>query len=246
MNKTHANGERRRSELSELRRELRDKQSYLSDDSERLWADISRWLLESYDIPVGSLRTMVRGELAELQEDPQHKLYDHPDVDDGEAAFPDACKGCPHYGVQCPVLARHVSKQTLERIFDEAEDDDELQGRLSSFAAKHHCHVIQTTISEWEDGYAAFLSEGEMLRMRLNADIKGIDLEELGPDIGRALSDDEDAPSDSPTTVPDTGSSEADLVPDSTLGAEGPPDEVADRVAAVTQSLMAEEEEGDA
>lgn len=246
MNSNTTTGEQRRSELTELRRELREKQSYLDDDREDLWADISRWLLQSYNAPVGSLRTMVRSKLAELQENPQHKLYDHPEVDQGEEAFPEDCKGCPHYGVQCPVLARHITNQTLERIFDEAEDDVDLQGKLSSYAADHHCQVIQDQISKWETGYEEFLSEGERLRMELLADINGHDLDGLGLDVERALAADADGHDRGDVPAPVAGSDAAG----GTLKAAadgGPPDEAADRIAALTDDLMTEEgEEGDA
>lgn len=255
MNQTAKSGEHRKSELAEIRRELREKQSYLSDGSEDLWAAISQWLLESYNTPVGSLRTKVRGALAALQDDHEHKMYDHPEVDEGSEAFPDRCKGCPHYGVQCPVLARHVSKQTLERIFDEAEDDDELQGRLSRYAAKHHCQVIQAEIGEWETGYSEFLSRGERLRLELNADINGIDLDDVGVDIEAALAGDADADGDGagggvgtaasgaqvPAAVADGAGSAVGLQDD--VGGEGPPEEVAERVGAIEQSLMSEDDE---
>ncbi|WP_276257221.1 hypothetical protein [Halomontanus rarus] len=243
MTQTHSSGERRRTELAELRRELRDKQSYLNDGREDLWEAISQWLLESHNVPIGSLRTMVRTELASLQDDPLHKMYDHPEVDDGTEAFPDKCKTCPHYGVQCPVLARHVSKQTLERIFDEADDDDELQAGLSPYAAKHHCHVIQDTISEWETGYAEFLSRGERLRILLNADIKGIDLDDLDGGFEIAFSESGET-ADSTPTNPTAGLDGLGLetIPEP----DGPPPEDAQRIAEVTDALMNDEEEGEA
>ena len=249
MNPEHTSGEQRRSEVAELRRELRDKQSYLSDGREELWAEISRWLMESYNTPVGSLRTKVRSRLAELQEDPQHKMYDHPEVDEGTEAFPEDCKGCPHYGVQCPVLARHISKKTLARHFDEAEDDDELQGRLSRFAADNHCKVIQEEIDDWQTGYAQFLQKGERLRMELNADINNIDLDDVRPGIKESLDGEGDGDAaetpTSDTLVPAGGMDGSP--PDADVDGDTPPDEVADRVAAVADSLMSDDgEEGEA
>jgi hypothetical protein len=245
-----SSGEHRRSELAELRRELRDKQNYL-DDNDDLWAEIALWLYQSHDAPVGSLRTKVRSRLAELQEDPQHKLYDHPGVDDPEAAFPDACENCPHYGVECPVLARYTTKKTLERHFDEADDDTELQGRLSQYAADHHCEVMQTAISEWESGYSQFLERGERLRMELNAAIKGIDLAETAPELAAALNAAAgadagagDAPSATETAVADVAAGGAAMAVADGRG-EGPPPEDAERVAEISQSIMADDEEDD-
>ncbi|WP_247005041.1 hypothetical protein [Halosolutus gelatinilyticus] len=233
---TNTNHEQRRSELAELRRELRDKQGYLSDDSEELWKAISQWILESYNVPVGSLQTKVQTEMAELQDDPLHKMYDHADVDDGEEAFPKRCKGCPHYGVQCPPLARYHPKKTFERILDESEDDDELQAELSAYAAKHHCSVLQEIISEWERGYANFLSRGEQLRTLLNADIKGIDLETVNG-LELEFESPGDALSSPATPSPSTAAGHGDE----------PPAEAAERIETVTESIMTEDEtEGEA
>lgn len=243
MNDAHTSGRQRRSELTELRRDLRDKQSYLDDDSEDLWVEISQWLLRSYNAPVGSLRTMVRSRLAELQEDPQHKMYDHPDVDRGEEAFPDDCKGCPHYGVQCPVLARYNTKQTYERIFDESEDDDELQGRLSELAANNHCHVIQNTVSEWESGYAQFLAEGERLRVELSAEINGVNIEEVAPDLGKLMAGDEEGDSEPSLTSADGNDPGGTPELDGVLDDDTPPEEAAERIDEVTERLMQEEDE---
>lgn len=245
MTNRTTSGEQRRSELSELRRELRDKQSYLSDGSDDLWRDISRWLLESYNAPVGSLRSMVLSTLAELQSDHQHRMYDHPNVDHGTDAFPDSCKGCPHYGVQCPVLARHHSKQTFQRIFDQAEDDDALQGKLAAFSAKHHCHVLQETLSEWEEGYAQFLSQGEQLRTLLNADIKGIDIspDDLNPETwSEPTTEASEKPSTSEFPIADAVGVPPD---DDDVGMvdETMPEDVAQRVANISDSLMAEDGE---
>lgn len=275
MPSNHASGDQRRTEVAELRRELRDKQSLLSDDRDDLWARISEWLVESYNTPVGSLRTKVRTRLADLQENPQHKLYDHPEVDRGEDAFPAACEGCPHYGVQCPVLARRTSKQTLARIFEEAADDDELQQRLAEYAADHHCQVIQQELEEWQTGYAQFLARGEQLRIELNADIAGIDLDDVQPDLARtrtqthaAGDDDGDGDGDGDGRAPAAsaaaalaaaggvggdapgagveaavGGAGATAGGGGAAGGEMPPEEVRERVAAVTEAVRADDDE---
>ena len=235
-----------RTELSELRRELRRKQDWVKDD-DQLWMEISVWLQASAKQPAGSVGALVRRRLQELTKKTEHKMYAHRGVDEPEEAFPDECKGCPHYSVQCPMTARKTTADKLKRLIRTAEDDDELETWLLEFANRHDCHVIPDALNERSRKYRKLLSKGEELRRRLNAHTSDTNLDdlEMDPDLldefGIDPSEfgiDESELGGTTTATPDVAS---------TADAKGmnatPPADAAATIAEVTAELEAEDDE---
>jgi hypothetical protein len=246
-----------RSELAELRSELRQKHDWVKDDKQ-LWVEISVWLQAASKQPDGSVTALVQRRLQELTSKPEHKMFPHSDVDEPEDAFPEDCEGCPHYGVQCPMTARKTSADKLERIIEEAEDDDELQSRLYAFANRQNCHVIPDLLDERAKTYRKLLSWGEELRRRLVATTSDMNLEEV--DIDASLLDQFDidpeefgmTAEDLKTTPSKNGNG---IAPASVLSGGGssasgmnadPPAEAAERIRAITDEVMGDGEDGDA
>ncbi|USZ73788.1 hypothetical protein [Natronosalvus halobius] len=165
--------EQQRTELSELRTRLFNKYEYLRDDAPELHAEIDAWLTESVTLPDGNVGSAVKSRLRSLKK--KHKMRNHRGVDNGEAAFPEDCEQCPHYGVACPMLKRHSVTKTLERIIKTAETDDDLVDQLSDLAIEHDCHVVLEELDAYQDSYGEFLKRGYELHSRAQAVLAGED-----------------------------------------------------------------------
>lgn len=179
----------RRTELQEIRMDLRETHTYLRDDEDNtaLWRAMAVWLQLSHDQPVGSVRSLVRQEFMSLNNTPEHRMFDHEGVEDGEDAFPDACSGCPHYGVACPILAQWSGEKRLKRVLNADVDDETVQQQLSELAADKNCHVLSDILGEWGEGYRTFAQLGEVLRTEANAAVSpaadsAADLTPISPD----------------------------------------------------------------
>lgn len=220
--------EHKQSELREIRSELRRKQSWIDDDEE-LYQEVTLWILESHDLPMGSIQARIQSRLLSLQDQPKHKLRPHRGVDDAEEAFPEECEDCTHYGGRCPILAKKVGRDTLERHFNEAESDEELLGRLSQFAGKHHCEVLVDEIERGQSQYREFVKSGEHLRARVNANVSDMDLTTLDE---TAVGIDEEG---GEAVIQDTAESMQNI----------PSEDVAERVAEVTESVTSDDGEDD-
>lgn len=234
MTDRHTSKEQRRSELRDIRQELKQDLDYLDDEYDDLWKRANQWVQRSWELPVDSLATHVRTRLDDMKETPDHKMWDHPGVDDGEEAFPDECDGCPHYGVQCPIEIRYFTTKRFQRFLEESEDDDELHRKLSDLASDKHCQVLQEALEEWKDDYSEFLQEGEQLRMEVKAavtraDIDPDELDEIIGGVGDAGNGHEPSPTSGNGHEPTGGGT--------------PPDDVAAEVENLRQSLMTEDEE---
>lgn len=220
--------EHKQSELREIRSELREKQPWIPDEETALYQQVSEWILASHDLPMGSIQARVQSRLMALQETPKHKLRPHRGVNDPEEAFPDDCEGCTHYGKRCPVLANKLGRDTLERHYDEAESDEDLLGRLSQFASRKHCDILKAEIESGQTQYRQFVKKGERLRARVNAAVSDIDLSGLDED---AIALGENGELSGAETGPSMG--------------EFPSEEVAEKVAAVTEQITSDDEEGE-
>ncbi|SDL09091.1 hypothetical protein [Natronorubrum texcoconense] len=156
--------EQQRTELSELRRKLSNKYEYIRDDDPELFEEIDTFLRTSSTLHDGSIGSAVKSELRELKRD--KKMRDHRGVEDPEAAFPDDCEGCPHYGVVCPMVKRYSVTKTIERILRRAESDEQVLEKLTDVAIEQDCHVILDVLEECQGSYTEFLQEGYELNAR--------------------------------------------------------------------------------
>ncbi|WP_135823086.1 hypothetical protein [Halostella litorea] len=231
-----------RSELQEIRRELRQKHDYVEDDAQ-LWWEISLFLEQTATHHDGSVRTLVKQTLAQLQSDPKHKLYDHRGVDNPEAAFPEACEGCPHYGIQCPVVTRKSVTDTLDRLYEQYEGDA-LVSELFDLANQHDCHVLQGTLDSYDQDERQYLAKGQELRRRATAHITNDD--QIGQDLDADLLDDLDIdPAEfgiDPENVEDLSATPAAVANN---GDTSPPPGVAERVEATTAAVRGDDEDED-
>lgn len=156
--------EQKRTELSELRRKLSNKYEYVRDDDEELFREIDQFLRTSATLHDGSIGSAVKSKLRELKRG--NKMRDHRGIDDPEAAFPDDCEGCPHYGVACPMVKRYSVTKTIERVLRRAETDEEVLEQLTDLAIEQDCHVILDVLDECQGSYTEFLQEGYELNAR--------------------------------------------------------------------------------
>lgn len=254
---------RRRTELSEIRSDLRENHAYLNDEDNTLWKAIAVWLQLSHDRPVGSVRTLVQTSFMALTDNPDIRMFDHEGVDEGEDGFPDACKGCPHYGVQCPILARHAGKKRLDRILSADVDDETVQRDLSELASDKHCHVLKSILDSWGDGYRQFVRLGEVLRTLASASVRdeyndALDLTPLEPDeileflqieyqtesgLKEAVRETVDGGSGTGSMLPSDGATAFDT--SSAMFGDGPDPEDAHIVDNITDDLMTDDDEED-
>ncbi|WP_227134592.1 hypothetical protein [Halorubellus salinus] len=169
---TAPDSEQQRSEIELLRRRL---MNVLPDiDNQPLWLGVSKWLQATADTShQGSLESQVRGELADLKSDPDHKMFPHVGVDQPEDAFPDRCEGCEHYGKHCPILADRIGGQHLKRAYDVSTSDDELASNLFEIASQYGCGVIKEIVSERRGGIEAQKRTGHELYQRAIVHVKG-------------------------------------------------------------------------
>ncbi|NHN50029.1 hypothetical protein G9464_20890 [Halostella sp. JP-L12] len=231
----------KRTELDELRSELRRRHDHVEDDSQ-LWWEISLFLEQTATHHDGSVRTLVKQSLAELQKDPKHKMYPHRGVDTPEEAFPDACEGCPNYGVQCPVLTRKPVTDTIERLMEQYEGD-QLVSELYDVANQHECHILRQTLTEYDEGERQFLAKGQELYRRAVAntstseatqlDLDPETMEELDIDLSEFGLTEEDLEGDGITTTASSGVSTT------------PPPEQAKMVQAATEAVTSDDEDED-
>jgi hypothetical protein len=239
---THPDRSPQRSELQDLRKELRRRHDYVEDDK-TLWWEISLFLEQTATHHDGSVRTLVKRRLAELQQDPKHKMYPHRGVDAREEAFPDDCDGCPHYGVQCPVVTRKSVTDRLDRLFEQYEGD-QLVSELLDIANQHNCHVLKEVLTNYDQDERQYLAKGQELYRRAvqhssDSDAADLDLnaetmEELGIDLAEFGLDEDDL-------------DDADGLPTSS-GAGGrtsPPPEVAEKVEDVSATVRGESDDED-
>ena len=163
--------DKQRTELSELRGKIARKYDLVLDDDPELYEEAKDWLQQSAATRDGSVGQAVNSQLRELKRG--NKMRDHRGVDDPTDAFPDACEGCPHYGVACPMIKRNSVTKTRKRYIRNAESDEELVNNLSELAIDWDCHVVLEVLDDYQTSYGEFLQQGYDLLSRLTETIAG-------------------------------------------------------------------------
>lgn len=212
------NQEIRESAIHDLRKRLYRNYNYLDDEDSELYREVSEWLRASTTLSSGSVRSAVKSRLRELKRG--NKMRWHRDADEPGDAFPDECADCEHYGVACPVVKRWSVKKEIERIFDTAEDDQEVVEKLTDIAIDVGCHVVLEELERWEQDHKTFLERGYELDAKLTAHLKGIDYDPNSFDIDEYAEDLREFRTD-------------------------PPPEQAERVEAVIDAVMSDDEDDD-
>lgn len=152
---------RSRQNLTYVRQELLEYRPDIVDDDLRAW--VTRFLMDSTDLPPSSAREHISQTLHEINE--RHAMFREPGMTNAEDAFPDRCKDCQHYGSRCPVLTENRTIKRRKRIFRETSDPSELRRRLREYSIDHGCHVIKDAIDELTEEHEPMLAEGQLLLM---------------------------------------------------------------------------------
>lgn len=153
-----------RSELAEIRRDLRDMRWYI-DDAE-LRDAVNEWLDESYDeSDADTAREFVEAALTRMLS--RHPMYHAPGLNRPEDGFPDECQGCQHATGACPVLLDDTEVRWRERALAEAETEEEARRIYQRQAIDVDCHRIPDLLEAWETDHAAFIRRGQSLLARV-------------------------------------------------------------------------------
>lgn len=139
------------------------------DDSD-LTDRIYEWLRDAHELPGGDMVSIVDHHLTELRrmdgddeeasgmaEYPMRRLDD-----DGSNDFPDACKGCEHYGTRCPVFVDPVEKKRREQLEREHADRTMSQTKRAyrRYAESIGCHQITQALADRADEYEELWQRG--------------------------------------------------------------------------------------
>jgi len=134
---------------------------YMLVQDRALEAEIEDWMERADDAPASSLLDHVESTLSRF--DTQHAMYRR--TADGSGHFPDACKGCEHYGVACPLFTERGERLERERLQNDlaTASEDEVKQQLRQLAGRVGCQVIVETVEEWEASYETLVSDGREL-----------------------------------------------------------------------------------
>ncbi|ELY68938.1 hypothetical protein [Natrinema versiforme] len=160
-----------RTEITEIRQKLARNCEEIRTDDPELYNQIQAWIRESLSIPDGNVGSAVNSRLRELKRG--NKMRDHRGVEDPEAAFPDACDGCEHYGVACPMVKRHSVTKTRERYIRNADSDEELVNNLTDLAIEWDCQVVLGVLEDYQDQYQEYIAEGYDLHSKMWGVLRG-------------------------------------------------------------------------
>lgn len=137
-------------------------------DDPDLTKRIYQWLRDARDLPGGDMVSIVDHHLTTLRridDDGAAGMAEYPmrrtDAD-GSDDFPDACKGCDHYGTRCPVFVDPVERQRREEIEREYADADMSQTKRAyrRFAESIGCHQITQALADRAEEYDDLWNEG--------------------------------------------------------------------------------------
>ncbi|ELZ40646.1 hypothetical protein C471_07681 [Halorubrum saccharovorum DSM 1137] len=163
----------------ELRSEFLQHVAFIEDKT--LKTEILTWIDESVirtDSVSGAEH--VEGRLAELKASNPMRH----DSGDPEDDFPADCKGCPHYGVVCPVISDRTTRETRHRRLEQAETEQDRLRVYQDIATDADCHIIPAAISDWKQNDREIIERGYEL---FSAMVRHLDSDELdvdAPDIG--------------------------------------------------------------
>lgn len=158
---------RSRQNLSYVRQELIEYRPDIVDDTLR--ERITEWLAAGTDRTPASAQEHLSQTLHSIRDD--NAMYRETGMTNAEDAFPDRCRGCPHYGTRCPVLTKTSAIKHRERIFQETDDPAERRRKLREYAIEHNCHVIKEAIDELAEDHEPLLAEGQLLLMLVEEEL---------------------------------------------------------------------------
>lgn len=171
--------------IDHLKEEFRLAVGYLSSDPE-LQRDVTTWLQRADQLPATTLLEYIERELSDLRrrDDPTDgdgdtaaesvAQYDmRRSGEDGAEEFPDACKGCPHYGTRCPVFSSPTEadrRNQFQRTLVDASSA-RVKQRYRTFATENECHRIPAFIRDYETRFEDLTDDGWELLKRVNKSV---------------------------------------------------------------------------
>lgn len=173
-----------RSEIAEIRRDLREMRFYLDDRDLR--EAVNAWIDESHDkSDADTAREFVERELNQMLV--EYEMYNAPDLGRGEAGFPSECEDCRHYGAACPVLLDEAETRWRSRKLEQAETEQDARRVYEEQAVDVSCKRIPRILETWDNRYADFVREGQQLLSRVEEDLRDEDPVEGVDEDGAAL-----------------------------------------------------------
>ncbi len=151
--------------ISWLSEELRIRVTYISDFG--LQQEVVSWLRDAATAPSRDVMDHVETHLSavRLNDDDDDHPSQHPMrrlEADGEADFPNACHGCPHFGTRCPVFIDPDERRRRHQLQDELANasTSRVQQAYRRYAEQNDCHQITAALTEWSDGHEQTLIDG--------------------------------------------------------------------------------------
>jgi len=151
--------------------QLRDYLLYIEET--KLRRAIRDWLRRTDDLPSGDLKDHIEDRIAQIPQRarpeesavPASRYAMRRKEGRGDTEFPDACRGCPHYGTSCPVFTNPTEEDHRQMIQRDAEDEPvaTVKRRYRQYANHNECHRIEGIIRDYEDQYADHVDEGWQL-----------------------------------------------------------------------------------
>jgi len=157
---------------------------YVEDDA--LARRINDWLMQVEQLPETDPLNYIERRLSQLRQrdsadgdgDRAVGQYDmYRSGDDGEAEFPDACEGCPHHGVACPVFTSNVERDRRERMQRDLDNASptRVKNAYRQFAEDNDCHRIPAFIEAYDGQHADLLKDGRTLYIKKQVETGRID-----------------------------------------------------------------------
>jgi hypothetical protein len=149
-----------------LQEELAAEVRFVDDPS--LTRRIYQWLRDARELPGGDMVSIVDHHLTQLRridDDGETGMAEYPmrRLDgDGNGDFPDACKGCEHYGTRCPVFIDPVERQRREELEREYADATMAQTKRAyrRYAESIGCHQITQALADRAEEYDDLWNRG--------------------------------------------------------------------------------------
>jgi hypothetical protein len=155
---------------------------------EQLRTRVFEWLREVAKLPGGDMLDIVDQQLTEIRQKPDDdqglgEFAMRRVEGDGEANFPDSCKGCEHYGTRCPVFVDPLEQQRRDQLQTEYADANTSEKRRAyrRYGETVGCHQITGALADYTETYQELRTEGLNLLEEVQQQ-KGFAVESEQPD----------------------------------------------------------------
>lgn len=106
---------------------------------------------------------------------------------DGPEEFPDACSGCPHFGVMCPIFvdAEEVDQRRMIREKYEDASEADVKQQYRQLATYNNCHMIPQFLEEYDRDLGRVERRGWEIYEQIEVDVNELDAAELGAEVAQ-------------------------------------------------------------